>query len=243
MKKNSFSVSKLFGVIPVASLFLVFLSSCKKDTIDNNNVPVSALMAFNLSPDKPAIGIALSGNLLTATPLGYTSYTGGYRNIYPGDRSVQSYDYTKDSTLVNAAFQFENQRYYSLFVVGNAGAYKNVIVKDEIDSLPATHAYIRYINAIPDSNPLTVLLTSNGNTISNEVTPFASVSGFTPVGGGDVNVSISNGSSITTDRTIGVENGKIYTVLVTGVPNAVDSTKSVKIKYIINGTISPDDKK
>lgn len=239
MKKPNVSLRKLLLAVPSFLLAAALLSSCKKDTNNNTPIPVSALMAFNLSPDKSAVGVALSGNLLTNSPLNYTNYTSGYRNIYPGERSVQSYDYNKDTTLVTASFNFEDQRYYSLFVVGNNGSYKTVIVKDEIDSLSSTHAYVRYINAIPDSNALSVTVSANGSDIVNTVAPFSSVSSFTPVNTGYVSIAIANGGGVFANRTIPVENGKIYTVLLLGVPSATDTTKAVQIKYILNGTISP----
>jgi hypothetical protein len=243
MKKGFFSIRQILIATSTLIIAGALFSACKKDSNSNTDIPVAGLMAFNLSPDKTAVGIALSGNLLTNSPLSYTSYTGGYRNIYPGQRSVQSYDYAKDTTLVSASYNFEPQKYYSLFVVGNNGVYKNVIVHDDIDSLPSTHAYIRYINAIPDSSSPTVTIRANGNNVSSSPAVFSTVSGFTGVNTGDINIGIANGNTISANRTIPVENGKIYTVLFLGLPSATDSTKAVQIKYILNGTISNDDQK
>ncbi len=36
-----------------------------------------------------------------------------------------------------------------------------------------------------------------------------------------------------------LEKDKVYTLLLTGMPNATDTTKAVKIKYIVNGTVTP----
>src|SRR5690349_5908542 len=108
------------------------LSSCRKDLNNNSNIPVAALMAFNLTPDNSSVGLALSGNLLTSNALGYTNFTGGYLRIYPGERSVQSFDQVKDTTLVTSGFNFEADKFYSLFVVGNKGNYRNLVVHDKI---------------------------------------------------------------------------------------------------------------
>lgn len=231
-------------MLAVTALVLsgILFNSCKKDSDSNVDMPVSGLMAFNLSPDKQAVGIALNGNLLTNSPLAYTNYTGGYQNIYPGQRSIQAYDYTKDTTLVTTAYNFDSKKYYSLFLVGNNGSYKNVIVNDDIDSLPATHAYVRYINAIPDSIAPTVTIKVGTTDVVNTAAPFSSVSGFTPVSAGNISVAVSNGSSISSNRTFAVESAKIYTVLLLGVPGAADTSKAVQIKYIVNGTIADDSK-
>ena len=243
MKGGFFSMKRTLMALSALLVSGVLMTACKKDTGPNNDVPVSGLMAFNLSPDLQALGIALSRNLLSNSPLAYTNYTGGYRNIYPGQRTIQSYDYVKDTTLVNAQYNFDSQKYYSVFFVGNNGSYKNVIVHDDIDSLPSTHAWVRYINAIPDSSAPTVRIKANGTDVVSTVSPFSTVSGFNSVNTGNVTVAVSNGSNITANRTIAVENGKIYTVLLLGVPGATDTTKAVQIKYIVNGTINPDSEK
>ena len=244
MKKGSFSIRRALVAASIfVSLGAVF-SACKKDSHNNTDLPVSALMAFNLAPDQSALGIALNGNLLTNSPLSYTNYTGGYRNIFPGERVVQAFDYQRDTTLVTASHNFTNQKYYSLFLVGNNGAYKNVIVPDEIDSLPATHAYVRYINAIPDSTSApTVTIKANGTEVVNTTAAFAAVSQFSPVSAGNVDIAITNGGNISANRTLAVENGKIYTVLMVGIPAATDTAKAVQIKYVLNGTISDDSAK
>jgi hypothetical protein len=244
MKKGFFSIRRALIAASVIITMGAVFSACRKDSDSNNEIPVSGLMAFNLAPDQSALGVALSGNLLTNSPLSYTNYTGGYRNIFPGERVVQSYDYQKDTTLVTATHNFTTQKYYSLFVVGNNGAYKNVIVQDEIDSLPSTQAYVRYINAIPDSsNAPTVTIKANGANVVNAPAAFSTVSAFTPVNGGNIDIAIANGGNVSANRTIAVENGKIYTVLFVGLPAATDTAKAVQIKYILNGTITPDDDK
>lgn len=241
MKKGFFSRRSLLAVTALLLSGILF-NACKKDSDRNVDIPVAGLMAFNLAPDQQAVGIALNGNLLTNAPLAYTNYSGGYRNIYPGQRSIQAYDYIRDTTLVNAAFNFDSKKYYSLFVIGSKGSYKNVIVMDDIDSLPATHAYVRYINAIPDSSTPTVSIKAGATTVLNNQAPFSSISGFSPVSAGIITVDVKNGASISTTRTIAVENAKIYTLLLLGVPGSADTLKAVQIKYILNGTITDDSK-
>ena len=114
----------------------------------------AGLMAFNLSPDKPAIGIALSGSNLTNAALGYTNYTGGYLNIYSGSRTIEAYDAGGGNTFTASDYNFEQNKYYSLFIVGKDSAYRNIVVNDQLDSLSANSgkAFIRYVNAVPDSS-------------------------------------------------------------------------------------------
>lgn len=152
------------GLIAAGGMLMMTLlfSACKKSQDENiTATPVAALMGFNLSTDKPAVGLAIANSNLTSAPLGYSSFTGGYQNIYPGSRAVSAFDYySSDSAFATATENFEANKYYSVFVVGANGNYRNVIVKDELDSLAATSglAYVRYINAVADSSKPAVSL-------------------------------------------------------------------------------------
>lgn len=241
--KNFFSSIRM-TLVPVSCVVLasVLIAACSKsDNDDNgNNTPVSGLMAFNLAPDKAAVVVALSGNSLTNAPLAYTNYTGTYQPIYTGTRPVESYDYNTDSSIATVNYTFEADKYYSLFVAGANGVYSNIIAKDNFDSLSSASgkAYVRYINAIPDSTKPTVTITANGNNVVNTPAAFSSVSDFAAADPGQVTVTVKNNSTIDANRTISLEQGKVYTVLLTGLPGATDTTKAVQIKYILNGSLA-----
>ncbi|MEO5996648.1 MAG: DUF4397 domain-containing protein [Chitinophagaceae bacterium] len=236
MKRNILSIRPFLVATSVLLATAILFSACKKNLDGGQNSPVAGLMAFNLAPDKSTVGISLSGNQLVSTPLAYTNYTGGYLNIYPGDRSIKSFNYMQDSSLATSSFNFEPNKYYSLFLVGNNGTYQNVVAWDDLDSLSSTSgkAYVRYINAIPDSSAPTVTITANGSNVVSNPVKFATVSAFTPVTPGEINVSVVNTNETAANRTITLEGGKAYTLLLVGVAGATDSTKSVQIKFIKN---------
>lgn len=232
---SSLRVNLLAGSV----LGLVLFSACNKlDNEDAPDVPVSGLMAFNLAPDISQATITLSGNSLTATPLPYTNYTGGYLGVYSGERSVQSYNYGTGSSLASGSYTFEPDNYYSLFVIGANNTYRNVIVNDELDSLSTAsgEAFVRYINAIPDSSQPTVTITAGGSNVVNTPAAYASVSDFVAVSPGDISITVSNGSTIDTNRTLTLEQRKVYTILLTGVPGGSGGSE-VQIKFIQNGTV------
>jgi hypothetical protein len=197
-------------------------------------------MAFNLAPDKASVVVALSGSSLTNAPLAYTNYTGTYQRIYTGNREVKSYDYNTDSSFASANYNFEANKYYSLFVAGANGAYTNIVTLDNFDSLSSASGktYVRYINAIPDSTQPTVTITANGTNVISTPAAFSSVSDFTAADPGQVTVAVKNNSTIDANRTISLEQGKVYTILLTGIPGATDTTKAVQIKYILNGSLA-----
>ena len=237
MKKRSYFFISLAGFLLMAFLF----SACKKDN-DVPNTPVAGLMAFNLAPEQSSIGIAINGSNLTSSPLNYTNYTGGYQPVYVGNREVESYDFATGSTLASTTQLFEDSAYYSVFFVGVNGNYKNIVVEDNIDSLSATsgQAFVRYINAITDSTGQpTVTISASGTNVFNDNASFASVSQFKPITSGDISINVTSNSDVNASRTISLDEGKIYTVLLTGTPGASDSTNAVQIKFIQNGEVTP----
>ncbi len=214
------------------------LTGCLKSNNDNPDLPVAGIMAFNLATDKPAVGFSLSGNTLTGSPLAYTSYTGGYLGIYAGTRTVDAFDYNSGNTLASATQSFEQGQYYSSFLAGANNTYRNILVTDYLDSLANNgQAYIRYINAIPDSASPNVRITAGATDVVNGTASFGTVSEFRAATPGSVRVSISNGGNISKERTFDIEQRKIYTVLLLGNPASLNQADSVQIRYIINGTI------
>ncbi|HTF31844.1 MAG TPA: DUF4397 domain-containing protein [Flavitalea sp.] len=218
----------------------ILLGGCRKSDDDYDDVPSAGLMAFNLSPDKSAIGIALSGNSISSSPLNYTAYTGQYINIYTGNRTIEGFDYNSNAPFTNSNFNFEPDKYYSLFIVGADTTHQNIVVTDNFDSLSATNgkAYVRYINAIPDSTQPLVKISGGGSDVFNQAAAFASVSQFAEVAPGSVSINISNNGNINANRNIDLATGKAYTVLLIGKPGESNNEQAVQIKFIENGTLS-----
>jgi hypothetical protein len=237
-------MKKLFSSVRMglaaAGLAVLVFSSCRK-TDDTPATPVSGLMVFNLASDKPAgIGVALSNNSITNFPIAYAGFTGGYLSVYPGSYSVQAFDGNNSAPLTGTNVSFLPKKYYSLFVTGANNVYSNVFSEDNYDSLSATNgqAYIRYINAIPDSSNPVVTITANGTAVSNNAAHYGTVSAFTQVAPGQLAINVSNDASIQTSRTITIEGQKAYTILLIGVPGSTDATKTVQIKFVENGRLT-----
>ncbi|HMR92773.1 MAG TPA: DUF4397 domain-containing protein [Chitinophagaceae bacterium] len=229
-------MKKVFSLFSLAVLSGVILAGCSKfDNDDNGNNAAAGLMAFNLATDQSQVGTSIGGNYITSVPLGYSHYTGGYLAVFPGSRTVESSDVSSAARLAAASFDFENQKYYSTFLVGADGNYQQLIVKDSIDSLPGTgEAYVRFINAIPDSSVSQVRLAVNGANRLEESSRYTQISSFTAMSPGELAVNISNGTDIDASRTITIEARKIYTLLLIGTPGA--TANGVEIKFVQNGT-------
>ena len=224
------------GLLAITALF----TACKKNESDVIQQPVAGLMAFNLVPDLPAVAITLSGNLIPGGELPYTSYSGRYLNVYPGNRIIGTYNAQTSARLDSLGYDFDQNKYYSLFVVGANDNYKNVVVVDNYDSLTASSgkSYVRYINAIPEEATARVTINSAGSNLADDDVEFMYVSDFIAVDPGDLSVSIDNEKNVNKNRTINVAQSKAYTILLTGIPNAADTNQAVQIRYIENGTVT-----
>lgn len=238
--EKRFSVLRisLFSTIIIA-LSLALFSSCQKSNNENTDIPAAGLMAFNLVPDK-TVAVTIGGNMLGGSALPFSNYTGGYLPIYSGTRTIESFDYSTNSSLATATDSFAVDKYYSVFVVGTTGTYQNVIVNDNFDSLSGSSgkAYVRYINAVNGSASAAVTVEAGGSNIVNTNAPFASVSDFVAVTPGDVTFTINEGTAGSANRTFTTEARNVYTVLLI---SGATSTDPAQIKYITNGTLDETD--
>lgn len=235
-------MKRFFSLLGGGLLVLgVVLSGCLKNNDDvDDNTPVAGVMAFNLANDVSSATITLSGNTLTQSPLTYGSYTGSYLGVYAGVRPVEAFNSSGSSLGAPTSATFDAEKYYSLFLVGANNTYRNIVVHDDFDTLVVTdQAYIRYINAIPDSSHPTVTIASNGSNVVNDNAGFSTVSEFKAVNAGDVAINVTNGGNINVNRTINLEQRKVYTVLISGTPGGTGDN-AVQIKFIVNGLLTEE---
>ncbi|GAA0532379.1 DUF4397 domain-containing protein [Chitinophaga japonensis] len=222
-------------------LCAIVFSGCSDDDDNPNPPPVTGLMTLNLAPDQEAVDIALSGNLLPGSPLPYLGYSGVYLNIYAAERPVQTFSYLSGNEIAATTHNFMEDQYYSLFVIGANDNYRNLVVMDNFDSLSnaaAGSAYLRFVNAIPDSGNPVVTVTMGDSAYVDTPAAFGAVSGFTAIPPGEISI---RALSSTTDisRSITLEQSKIYTALLTGMPGETGDTKT-QIRYVVNGMLAEE---
>jgi hypothetical protein len=229
----------LLALGSILAVSLIF-SACKKNNDEVTQTPVAGLMAFNLAPDQPGVYVSLSGNLLGGGAITYPGFTGQYLNIFPGNRLVESFSASGNQGLDSLTYNFEPKKYYSVFVLGAGSNYKNVVTVDNYDSLTASSgkAYVRFINGLSNAANSNVSITSGGSNVVNKSAAFGEVSEFLAVNPGDISVAVSNDGAANANRTIQVAEHKAYTILLTGLPNQADSSRSVQVRFVENGTVT-----
>jgi hypothetical protein len=233
-RKNSWGTRSIKMMMGVAVAALVF-TSCKKLDSDENNLPVSGLMAMNLATDPAPVGFAVSGNIITPAPLEFTSYTGGYVSLYSGQRPVSAYNHLSGQSLATADQMFDADKYYSAFLFGSGSSFEEVVVQDKLDTLSSsTQAFVRYVDGIQTNGAATVTVTMNGTNVINESASYKAVSEFKAVDPGSVTIHVT-GSNVDVTRTITLEKQKIYTIILAGKPGET-GTYVPQIRFIVNGT-------
>lgn len=225
-------------LLSALALTVIIFSACSKND-DNQFDPPAAgkLMVFNLAPDKPSVAFTLSGNPLGNAPLGYTSFSGTYFNIFPGNRELRSVDFNNGATIATSTETYNDSSYYSAFLLGVNGQYRHVVTEDDYsDVVPVTgKAWVRYINAIADTSA-TANITVAGTT---EAAAYGTISAFRQVDAGAVTFAIAS-EQANASRTITTTENRIYTILFVGIPGATAPGAAPEIKFIENGIATND---
>lgn len=237
MKKAFYPASWTLLVFAGIILFV----SCKKD-IHHSSDPKASVMAFNLTIDRPSIGYLISNTYLTDEPLAYLNST-VYLPVFSGSAKVKLFDATTDTILSNTSFTFGEKKYYSIFAVGARHHYKNIIVNDSFPSLhdSSGKAYVRFVNAIPDSSTATISALSPADSVLLSIfSSYTSVSAYKEITPGSVTFKLDAKGFFSIKSAFAIEENKSYTLLLTGMYGEKDPAKSVRIRCLLNGAVVPE---
>lgn len=238
-------MKKTVGLKSILIAFLVgiFMISCSTDD-DNYYIDpdqIAGFMAINTVTDQESIGVSLSG-VRVGQPLTYRAYTGGYVNIFPGERSTNSFSPYNGNTLSSHTFEFEKGNYYSLFITGRKDDYDNIVVEDSLNDLEVQDgvAYVRYINAIPGEDDTVIEAIGESDSLFKKSAPYQEVSEFIPVKTQEITAKLKTDDEIEVERKIELEDRKVYTLLIVGDPDSDEEWIQPQIRYIENGKLIED---
>lgn len=240
------------------------LSACGKDAVREITGPVAGTQVkfFNFSTGSPGVNFWANTTKMTAigtasgteSPLG-TGYgaaaNGGmYSAITPGqyDLSAQLSDTAqRNVAIAHISTTLANGKSYSYYLSGPYSSATKTsdafIIEDPIPARDYSVAYVRFVNAISNANPM-ALYAVNVDTSKHMpevplggVVPYKSAGTFTSIPAGTYNLSTrypGSGTSVITRSSVPFTEGHAYTITARGDINATSGTNKPALDNTMN---------
>lgn len=211
--------------IIIALLLAIGFLSCKKDDA-SQYIDLSGLSIVNASPSKENLDVYVDNTKVTSTDFTFGSKI-DYLTAYSGRRIVTVRQKGADKTLITEPFILEPQYGYSLFIVDKFPDVKLMLLPDNLTKPPKGKASVRFANLSPDSDPLTLSVEGNPALITNISFKNYSNAIFIDYGN-SITFQVrehSTANLVASLPDIKIEEGKIYTIYVSGLKSAKDETK------------------
>lgn len=230
----------LAAVVAVAAL-----SSCEKNAVQDitGSLPASEIRFFHFGVNAPGVNFYANNTKMTAinSTTGTESTTGvvyggvGSGGLYAG---IEPGQYTfsgkiaattdKDLAISNVQTTLEPGKRYSYYLSGiyntTAKTVDAFVVEDAYSAtIEYSVAYVRFVNAISNSSPMTLYVT-NTTAGSPEITiggpiAYKAAGAFVAIPGGAYNLATRNAGSATNAITrtgVSFSPGRIYTITARG---------------------------
>lgn len=192
-------------VLAVAAL----LASCQKDDVAPSVPPSAAINVVNVSAG--AFNFFMNGTRLNNTSPIYPDGISGYLEVYSGQQNYQFKNDRSPDVAFTLPLSLDSAASYTIFAAALDTA-NIILVNDDINIEPDTAVFIRFVNASPKVNNITVLLNDTAR-VTNAA--YRSVSDLIRVQPGIKKLSIANtniSDSVTFTR------GNAYTIYSKGDP-------------------------
>jgi len=247
-----------------AAACAVMLAACGKDAVKEitGPVPGSQIKFFNFSTGSPGVNFWANTTKLTAigtasgteSPLGTTysqAANGGlYSAVTPGqyDLSAQLSDTaTRNVAIAHVTTTLANGKSYSYYLSGpySSGTKTSdaFMVEDPIPARDFSVAYVRFVNAIYNANPMT-LYAVNVDTSKHmaevalgSTVAYKSAGTFTSLPAGTYNLSTrypGSGTNVIVRSSVSFTEGHAYTITARGDINATSGTNKPALDNTAN---------
>ncbi len=215
------------------------LISCEKNAVQDitGDPPQSMIKFFNFGVNAPPVNFYANDTKMTAVSsvtgvesllgVGYGSVgSGGYYSaIIPGQYTLKgkiAAEIDKDLAISNIAGTIETGKSYSVYQSGFFNATDKTvdgfIIEDQLPALDTGKAYVRFVNAISNSNPMTLYakntLTSEEIAVGSDVA-YKAGGAFTALPNGVYNLSTRYAGSATnviSRLSVSFSKGRVYTI-------------------------------
>ena len=247
-----------------ALLGAALLSSCDKDAVQQLTGPVagSQIKFFNFGVNAPGVNFYANDRKITAilsatgtestngTVYGGAAGAGGsglYSAIDPGQYALTgkiAATVDKDLTIATVSTTLENGKFYSFYMSGfyntTTKTVEGFVIEDPLPpAFDYTQAYVRFVNAISNSSPMTLWVRNTATSAESAIgSAVAYKSGGTFVGvqPGVYDISTRVGTSTTaaiTRTAVSFSAGRVYTITARG-DMTITSTTATNRPFLDN---------
>jgi uncharacterized protein DUF4397 len=217
-----------------------------------NDQKISAVSSASCSSGvdgKTTDSTCLSTGKETTIGTGYganASTAGVYYSVAPGSYTLSgriTATTNNGFAISNTAATFENGKFYSYYLSGiydaNAKSVEGFVVEDPLPAIGDTVVYVRFVNAISNSQPMTLYAKNSAGTETaiGAAVAYKSASPFIalPPGPYDLNTRVSGSSTNVITRTgVSFSSGRVYTVTAYGDMNATSGATTPTLDNTIN---------
>lgn len=222
MKICLFRGFTIFVLLLIGSVLA--LTSCKTDA-PVRSFGESHLRIINASPNNSLINFYVNDSLKTTNPLTF-GQNSAYFSVSGG---INHFQVKVNGNLVNRSdltFQLDTNKYFTVFVAGNISkdSMSYVSLQDDLKVLTDTTAKVRFVNLVPNSPYLDVVVSTNpqDSIPSFSGINFASGANYKQFKSGNYTIKFrQTGKNIdlASPITLQLDAGKIYTLWAKGYIN------------------------
>jgi Domain of unknown function (DUF4397) len=227
---------KLIAMICGACLLSVTLTSCLKETNNQNYNPPVALVSFiQASPDEPSLDFTLDNNKVNVNPLNFGDNI-GYFQAFAGTRTANFTNHATSAKIFSDTATFAPNNAYSLFLANVPSKPEIVVLKDTINRPADGKTSIRFVNLSPDASSVDLAIQGGAVLISNK--SYKGYSTFIPeTGNTNYNFEVrQHGTNVVlaTLSNISLNSSYIYTIWLSGLATPLNSSDKLSLNYITN---------
>lgn len=213
--KTTRSFIYLFGLF--ATLGVLTLSSCLKDSDNDGEAVYSALTVIHGSPDTPPIDFVWDSQRVNNQEFAYGDRI-MYFTDFSGIHIARFYEEgTNSDALYETQVQLSQGKYFSLFLSGtSADSLSAVLIEDDLTEPAEGNAKVRFLNLSPDAGALDFQLVDDSLAASNK--EFEKYTSFQEMEAGEYSAVIKShsGTAVNHPFNLTLEDGKIYTIWAKG---------------------------
>jgi hypothetical protein len=244
-----YSIYIIFSIIASVSML-----SCGEeyDFLNSAKFANGARVKFyHAAVDVPGVTVFVNDQLISgvltvspATP-GLVTYGNffplqEYSVLTPGTANIKAVAATTPEISFTTALQVDDNKYYTVYAIGNGGSYKFVVSNDDISTPDVDKTYIRYVNAMATTPAAGVEFLVNNVVVATSSGSVDGTEAFFPYAqDGTARFTIGirekgKTTNLTTSSALNLARGRKYTIVARGLHSSTATATRPTLTLISN---------